>query len=210
MSVKEKIKKSLLLFTIYGILLTTGEIAFYNLTRVGRLLPDSLNWLFAYQWRVDPSLQLDRVWNAPVASLYGQASLWMFFVYAIIIFFGLAPASRLLKNQFIVLRAAVYMFLILSMECALGWLLYWGTGLHIWYYTGPYAILRYTTLAIAPLWFLLGFSVDYLVPRIELGVDAYFDRLAALNKTKSNTAPGNMGTSNDRAFSSQKPLVKGA
>jgi hypothetical protein len=144
-------------FFVYGSILVAGEVAFYTIVKVGRLLPGWLSWLFAFHWRVDTTLQLDHVWEVPVRSLYGQASLWMFFVYASICLFGLEPAYRRIKRWPLLFRGLVYMLVILAMECASGWALKALTGLEIWYYAdGPLTLLRYTSLAIAPMWLVVG------------------------------------------------------
>jgi hypothetical protein len=72
-------------FALYGFLGVALEICFYNLVRTFREVP-VLNLLFQFDWRVNPALNLDAVWNVPATSLYGQCSLWMFPVHAIACF----------------------------------------------------------------------------------------------------------------------------
>lgn len=152
-----RLRRAAFRFFVYGSILVAGEVAFYTIVKVGLLLPSWISWLFAFHWRVDPALALDHVWDVPVRSLYGQASLWMFFVYASICLFGLEPAYRRIKRWPMVARGLVYMLVILAMECASGWVLVALTNLEIWYYAdGPLTVLRYTSLAIAPMWFVVG------------------------------------------------------
>jgi uncharacterized membrane protein len=81
----------------------------------------------------------------------------MFLVYGSIALFGLEPAYRRIKGWPIVARGLVYMTVILAMECATGWILRAVTGYDIWYYEdGALTVFRYTSLAIAPMWFVLG------------------------------------------------------
>lgn len=147
-------------FFIYGSLLVAGEVAFYTVVKVGRMLPWPLRELFQFLWQVDPRLELGNVWNAKLVALYGQASLWMFFVYGSIALFGLETAYHRIKGWSWVLRGLVYAVVILSMECATGWLLRGITGYDIWYYADRWAVLKYTSLAIGPLWFILGLIAE--------------------------------------------------
>ncbi len=152
----QRIRRALFRFAIYGSLLVSGEVAFYSLVKIGRRLPDFVAWMFHFQWAVDDRLGLERVWTVPIRTLYGQASLWMFFVYGAIALLGLETAYRRIKKWPWLARGGVYMVVILAMECALGWVLVLTTGYEIWYYADGLAIFRYTSLAIAPMWFVLG------------------------------------------------------
>jgi hypothetical protein len=177
----KRIRRALFRFLVYGSLLLAGEVAFYTAVKIGRHLPAFASWLFQFHWRVDGRLHLDDVWDAPVRVLYGQASLWMFLVYGSIALFGLEPAYRRIKNWPLVARGLVYMTVILAMECATGWILRAITGYDIWYYEdGALTVFRYTSLAIAPLWFVLGLAsenflhiIDKLTRvKLELGTPA--------------------------------------
>ena len=55
-----------------------------------------------------------------------------------------------------ILRGLAYMLIILFIECLSGWILKWMTGYDIWYYADHYHIFRYTSWAIAPMWFIVG------------------------------------------------------
>lgn len=153
----KRFRRAVFRFMVYGSLLVAGEVAFHTVVKVGRRLPAFASWLFQFQWRVDPRLDLGAVWDAPVRVLYGQASLWMFLVYGSIALFGLETAYHRIKGWPVLARGAVYMVVILAMECATGWLLRAVTGYDIWYYEdGALTVWKYTSLAIAPMWFLLG------------------------------------------------------
>ena len=165
---RKKLLRALFRFVVYGSLLVAGEVAFYTIVKVGRRLPAAASWLFQFQWLVDSRLSLASVWSAPVRVLYGQASLWMFFVYGSIALFGLEPAYRRLKRWPLLARGTVYMVIILSMECATGWILRALTGFDIWYYEdGALTLLRYTSLAIAPMWFVLGLVSENFIHIID-------------------------------------------
>jgi hypothetical protein len=166
----KRFRRALFRFLIYGSLLVAGEVAFYTVVKVGRRLPGFLSWIFQFHWKVDPWLDLCHVWDAPVKVLYGQASLWMFLVYGSIALFGLEPAYHWMKGKGwpMPARGAVYMAIILAMECATGWILRALTGWDIWYYEdGALTILKYTSLAIAPMWFILGLVSENFIHVID-------------------------------------------
>lgn len=91
----------------------------------------------------------------------------MFFVYGSIALFGLETAYHHIKKWHLLWRGLVYMVVILAMECATGWVLVFLTGYEIWYYADRWAILRYTSLAIAPMWFLLGLLSENFIHIID-------------------------------------------
>jgi hypothetical protein len=165
MIAKRRLQRLLARFFLYGMLGLAGEILFYDLTRAGRLVP-GLGWLFAYDWRVDDRLGLTAVWQVPLSSLYGQASAWMFFVYGTILV-TLERLREALAGWNRLLRGLAYTATILSLECGLGWVLRGLTGYDVWYYADSLAVLRYTSLAIAPMWFLLGASLEGLCPVVQ-------------------------------------------
>jgi len=155
-------------FLIYGSLLVAGEVAFYTIVKVGRRLPEWANWLFGFHWLVDARLGLGHVWDVPVRTLYGQASLWMFFVYGGITLFGIEPAYARIRHWPVVARGLVYMLIILTLECATGWALVALTGYEIWFYEdGALTVLRYTSLAIAPMWFIVGLVAENFIHIID-------------------------------------------
>lgn len=155
-------------------MLIAGEVAFYTITKIGKTIPFLKDFLFSYEWLVDDKLSLGQIWKIPISTFYGQASLYMFFVYGLICVVGLEPAYRWLKRKDfpIVLRGIFYMFIILGMECLLGWILYWITGYQIWYYTGWGSFPVYTSFAIAPMWFICG-----LISENVINVFDSFDKL---------------------------------
>ena len=136
------------------------EICFYNLVRTFREVP-VLNVLFQFDWRVDPSLNLDAVWNVPATSLYGQCSLWMFPVYAIACF-GIEVLYRRIPHVHLALRALGYGLIIFLWECASGWLIYGLTGLKVWFYADRWNFFQMTSWAILPIWCITGVLVEYI------------------------------------------------
>src|SRR5512133_181652 len=98
------VRRAAFRFFVYGSLLVAGEVAFYTVVKIGRLMPAPFDALFQFVWLVDPRLELGRVWPVPLISLYGQASLWMFFVYGSIALFGLETAYHRLRRWPWVLR----------------------------------------------------------------------------------------------------------
>lgn len=194
MPTAQRARRAAFRFFVYGALLVAGEVAFYTLVKIGRLLPAPADALFQFLWRVDDRLDLGRVWAVPIRTLYGQASLWMFLVYGAIALFGLEAAYRHVKGWNVVARGTVYMLVILSMECATGWVLRALTGYEIWYYADRWAVLRYTSLAIGPMWFLLGLlSENFLhiidkLTRVKLELEAV--RGPAGAGTEGEGAPG--------------------
>lgn len=156
-SLPKRIRQGLFRFCIYGALLLAGEVAFYTITKTGRLIPLVKN-LFAFNWEVDQRLALHHIWDVPIHTFFGQASLYMFAVYGAICVLGLEPANRWMKQKDfpLIFRGLVYMLIILFMECTLGWVLLFLTGYSIWFYEGPGTIFVYTSWAIAPMWFICG------------------------------------------------------
>lgn len=164
----KRLRQGLFRFCIYGALLVAGEVAFYTITKIGRSI-EPISFLFTYQWLVDPSLELHHIWDVPIHTFFGQASLYMFFVYGAICVLGLEPAYRWMRRKDVpvLLRGVVYMFIILSMECSLGWVLKALTGLSIWYYDEWGTIFVYTSWAIAPMWFLCGLISENVINLID-------------------------------------------
>ncbi len=164
----KKINYSAFRLIVYGSLLIFGEILFYNITRIGRLAPEWISWFFQYEWLVDRSFNLGNIWNVPVISLYGQASLWMFLVYGTIGLFGVEKAYRKIGQWHWFFRGTIYMTIILVMECLWGWVLLGITGYDIWYYGGILSIGRYTSLAIAPMWFVVGILSENFIKAVDI------------------------------------------
>ena len=150
------INRAFFRFFVYGALLSFGEVAWYTVLRIGRKLPFFIKFIFSYNWLVDPRLDLENIWNVPIYTMFGQTSLWMVLVYGIVCLFGVERAYKKIKKWHWVYRGLIYTLIIMVMECFLGWILYWITGYSIWYYDdGGLTILKYTSLAITPLWFML-------------------------------------------------------
>jgi UDP-2,3-diacylglucosamine pyrophosphatase LpxH len=167
-SLPKRIRQAFFRFCIYGALLVAGEVGFYTLTKIGRSIP-LVAWLFRYDWEVDATLKLHHIWEVPVQTFFGQASLYMFIVYGAICIFGLEPAFRMMKKKDfpIILRGLVYMAIILFMECSLGWILKFVTGYDIWIYYGPGTLFTYTSWAIAPMWFVCGLVSENVISLID-------------------------------------------
>jgi hypothetical protein len=158
----KRFRRGVFRFCVYGAIMLMVEIFFYNITRIGREIP-VVEIFFRFKWLVDvgPNVNLNDMWDVPIITFYGQASLWMFLVYGFIVFFGVEWAYRNFRDKMPwFVRGLIYMVIILTLECATGWVLYWITGYEIWYYGGQFAILRYTSLAIAPIWFISGLMAE--------------------------------------------------
>ncbi|MFO0594758.1 MAG: hypothetical protein U0228_05625 [Myxococcaceae bacterium] len=147
-------------FALYGFLGVALEVCFYNLVRTFRGVP-VIGWLFMFDWRVDPSLHLGAMWDVPGKSLYGQCSLWMFPVYAVACF-SIEFLYRKLPHVHLGLRALAYGLSIFGWECLSGWLLYWATGLKVWFYADAGNFFQMTSWFILPIWCITGVLVEYI------------------------------------------------
>lgn len=147
-------------FFIYGLAGVALEIFFYNLVRNLRPVP-VLGLLFQFDWQVDKSLDLGAIWSVPAISLYGQCSLWMFFVYGVASF-CIEFAYRNGSDIAWPIRSIIYGFIIFFWECISGWLLFWGTGYEIWFYADRGNFFRMTSWFILPIWCITGMIVEYL------------------------------------------------
>jgi hypothetical protein len=158
----KKARRVFFRFCMYGAIMLLVEICFYNIVRIGRKIP-IVELLFRFKWEVDvgPGVDLNDMWDVPIVTFYGQASLWMFLAYGFIVLVGVEWAYRTFRDKLPwFVRGLIYMVIILTLECLTGWILYWITGYEIWYYGGKLAILRYTSLAIAPIWFISGLMAE--------------------------------------------------
>ena len=164
----KRTRRALFRFAVYGAIGTIGEVSFYTVLKIGRKLPPFLSWIFSYHWLVDPRLQLNHMWDIPVITLYGQASLWMFFVYGAVCLFGLERSYFHVKKWPIIVRALLYGFIIMAMECVLGWILRYTVGYDIWYYDdGILTVFRYTSFAVLPMWCIVGLLSENFFHIIE-------------------------------------------
>lgn len=105
-------------------------------------------------------------------TLQGHTSLWMMLDYGLIGLFY-PPVQGLLMKMGMArfLRAAIYMGLIFLVEYVSGHL-FASAGLRLWDYSDyPYNLDGHITLLYAPLWYLLGYSLEWLFPK--------FDRVAS-------------------------------
>ncbi len=164
----KRFRQAFFRFCVYGSLLIAAEVAFYTVTKIARSIPFA-ELLFHFTREVDPALGLNHVWSVPIKTLFGQSSLYMFFVYGAICVFGLEPACRWMKRKDVpaLLRGVAYAFLIMAAECALGFILKLATGYDIWFYASDGAIFRYTSLAIAPFWYVCGILSENLMNLID-------------------------------------------
>lgn len=154
-----KVRFALFRLVLYGFVGLAGEVIFYNVVKLGRLVP-GVKLLFQFDWRVDPQLGLDGIWQADPVALYGQASLWMMLVYAGATFGVIEPVYRRLWRKPAVLRAAIYGVGILVFEAVIGWLLVLITGYRIWFYADALEIVGMTSLYILPIWMIIGLLVE--------------------------------------------------
>jgi hypothetical protein len=149
-------------FCLYGMVGLSSEVFFYNLVRIAQRIP-VLELLFRFQWRVDERLNLNGIWDTPPIAAYGQASLWMFLVYAGACFFFVEPIFRRTFRRSTLLRAVLYGFAILLFEGVSGVLLEHLTGYRIWYYADAGAILwQMTSLYILPIWMVTGLLAEHI------------------------------------------------
>ncbi len=161
-------RRAVFRFLVYGAIGTIGEVAFYTVLKIGRKLPPLVSWIFEYHWLVDPRLELNHMWEVPVITLYGQASLWMFIVYGAVCLFGLERSYFKIKRLPAPVRALIYGIVIMIMECILGWILRLCTGYDIWYYDdGLLTVFRYTSFAVFPMWCIVGLLSENFFHIIE-------------------------------------------
>lgn len=156
---KQKVVFALLRIALYGMLGLGLEVLFYSLVRIARGVP-VVEGLFLFGWHVDPRLELDRVWHAPLVAGFGQSSFWMFPVYGVAAFCFVEPLYRVLYKQHVAVRALVYGLTINAWEVASGWLLYWLTGYQIWFYDDRLNIVHMSTFFITPIWMAAGLLIE--------------------------------------------------
>lgn len=157
-----KMQKNLLScfrFLIYGMLGVFSEVCLYSIVKLGRTLP-LISWIFNFQWRVDDKLNLNNIWQTPIKTLFGQCSLWMFFVYGLCGFFIIEKLYRKLYNTSWIYRGMLYACSILLAELITGFMLLYITGYKIWYYNDSLNILHMTSLYTLPMWFITGMLVE--------------------------------------------------
>jgi hypothetical protein len=163
LSTKRRVKLARLGFRclIYGVLGAFFEVASFPIVRVGRMIP-VVHHLFAFDCRVDPKLQLDAIWDAPLVALFGQTSLWMVPIYALT---ALAIETLYCKRLFRwrwPLRAIVYGVVIEVFEWASGFVVKAITGFEIWKYVDDGNIMHMTSWFILPVWMATGMFVELI------------------------------------------------
>lgn len=148
-------------FLLYGMVGVFSEVCLYSIIKLGRHL-SLISWAFNFQWRVDDRLNLNNIWDVPIKTLFGQCSLWMFFIYGICGFFIIERIYRKLYNFSWVIRGLFYACSILIMELITGFALLYITGYKIWYYSDILNIFHMTSLFTLPMWFVTGMLVETL------------------------------------------------
>ena len=149
-------------FFAYSVLFIAGEVSFYTVVRLGRMVP-GFSWFFQFGWHVDPRLPLDGVWSAPAFLLFGQCSLWMAPAYGLCLLLLIEPLYARLTTRPPWLRWGIYAVVILLWEGGFGALLHGLLGYRIWAYDDAWAILgANTTLAILPAWVVVGAIAERL------------------------------------------------
>lgn len=101
-------------------------------------------------------------------NLRGHSSLWMMLDYGLIGLFYPPVQGVLLKMGMVrFLRAAIYMGLIFLVEYVSG-RIFVSAGLRLWDYSHlSYHLDGHITLLYAPLWYLLGYSLEWLFPKFD-------------------------------------------
>jgi hypothetical protein len=176
-------------FLVYGTVGLASEIFFYNLTRWARLTP-LLAWAFRFDWSVDPRLGLEGIWKAPQVALFGQVSLWMFFVYALCSLFLIEPLYRRLKRAPFLARGLVYSLAILGYEWIAGQALKALTGMSIWIYADPWAINGTTSLALLPVWIGTGLVAEALYRGMAVLAPLVVTASAPTTEIRASSASG--------------------
>ena len=166
-------------YTLYVILGLALEVALYSIARAGREVP-IVKYLFAFDWKVDPALDLDGPWSSPLETLFGQSSLWMIPVYALS-----AAAVELLYRAWLFkwpwwARAPLYGLVIMFFELTTGLALAQLTGYRIWMYLDAGNVMEETSFYIYPIWMGAGLLVEriyreLLDPRLRDELQAELD-----------------------------------
>jgi hypothetical protein len=175
-TVKSRVAFTLFRFAVYGVLGIALEVLFYTLVRVGRQVP-VIDYLFAFEWQVDPRLGLDGPWHTPLVTMFGQSSLWMLPVYALPALTIEFAYRRWLFMRSWVFRAPVYGVIILFFEWWTGLAAKWVTGYAIWMYTDRGNIMEMTSLFIWPMWMVAGMLIEVIYrelmdPKLRAALEA--------------------------------------
>jgi hypothetical protein len=156
---KRKIAFGALRFVLYGMMGVTAEVFFYGMARLGRMVPVVKDF-FLFGWHVDPRLELDRVWHAPLVAGFGQSSAWMFPVYGVCALCFLELIYRKTHRWHVLVRALLYGLTINAWEVVTGWVLVWLSGYAIWYYDDAAAIFHMSSFFITPVWMVAGLLIE--------------------------------------------------
>jgi hypothetical protein len=123
--------RTALRLALYAVLGLFFEVASFPVVRLGRGIP-VVRYLFAFDSRPDPRLQLDGPWHAPLVTLFGQTSLWMIPIYALAALAIELLYRRFLLHTFWMIRALIYGIAILAIELVSGLTVKAITGYAIW------------------------------------------------------------------------------
>lgn len=146
-------------FLLYAVLGIALEVALYSVARAGREIP-IIEYLFQFQWQVDPALHLDGPWHSPLETMFGQSSLWMIPVYALpALTIELVYRRGLFKRPWWI-RAPIYGLLIMAFELVTGLAVKAITGYAIWMYVDRGNVMEMTSFYILPIWIGAGLVIE--------------------------------------------------
>lgn len=150
-------------FIVYGMVGVFSEVCQYTFVKIGRMIP-VVELAFRADWKVDEKLGLDKIWDVPWYTLYGQCSLWMFPVYGLCALILLERIYKLsVKYQlYWFVRGALYALAITLFELVSGLILWKITGYKIWCYNDPGNIMNMTSIFLFAIWFVTGLFVEFL------------------------------------------------
>lgn len=175
-SSKADLARAALRLALYGVLGVAFEVAAFPIVRIGRRIP-IVEYLFAFDSGTDSRLDLGGPWRTPLETLFGQTSLWMIPIYALVAFCIEVLYRRLLVATWWPIRALVYGVVILVLELVSGLVVKALTGYAIWMYRDAGNILEMTSVYILPVWMFVGLSVELLYrelmdPHIRIALEA--------------------------------------
>jgi hypothetical protein len=145
-----------LLYAVLGIAL---EVALYSMARAGREVP-ILEYLFQFDWRVDPDLHLGGPWQVPLKTMFGQSSLWMIPVYILPAIAIENLYHRRLYRHAWWIRAPIYGLVIMGFELVTGLALHAIVDYRIWMYVDAANVMQETSFLILPIWMLAGMLIE--------------------------------------------------
>ena len=148
-------------FLLYAVLGIALEVALYSMARAGRQIP-IVEYLFQFDWQVDPALHLDGPWHSPLKTMFGQSSLWMIPVYALpALTIEVVYRTWLSKRRWWI-RAPLYGLIIMAFELITGLALKAITGYAIWMYVDDGNVMEMTSFFILPIWMITGLIIEMI------------------------------------------------